>query len=227
MINKMIRKLVIMVFVMVLLSSSIVGADSRKASEDEEKLAKTIEQFFTDLLIKRDIEAVMKYVSAGAILCRPVLPNELRNKKQLSKEDIHPLFETFFSNLVQTTKESKNLTDVVSSSYDFVAIGDNVISIEHAERKLFELFVPNIKEGETAQDFTFICSSDETPAFREAVGSPTSYYVMTNLKFSPALLAEAKKVAEITSNVDALPFEMVWIKEGSEWRMLTFAAIED
>jgi hypothetical protein len=226
MINKMIRKLVIMVMVLVLLSSSIVGADSRKASEEEIKLAKTIEQFFTDLLIKRDIEAVMKYVSPSAILCKPELPSELRDKKQLSKEDIHPLFQTFFSNFVQTTKESKNLTDVISSSYSFIEESDISISIKHAERKLFEIFVPNIKEGETAQDFAFICSADESLAFRELVVKPTCYYIATNVKISPNLLAEAKKVTGNPSNLDAFPFEMVWIKEGSEWRMLTFGIIE-
>jgi hypothetical protein len=220
MINKMIKKIVIMVFVLVLLSSSIVGADSRKPSEDETKLAKTIEQFFTDLLIKRDIEAIMKYVSPSAILCNRSLPSELRDKKQLFKEDIHPLFQTFFSNLVQATRESKNLTDAVSSSYDFVAITDDVISIEHAERKLFELFVLNIAEGKTAQNFGFICKFDETPAFREAVGKPTSYYVMTDLKLSPDVVAETK-------SLDKFPFEMVWVKEGNDWRILTIGVIED
>lgn len=220
MINKLIKHFIVIITLLVLLSSSIVRADLRKASEDEIKLAKTIEQFFSDWLIKRDVEATMKYVSPDAILCNKSLPEELISKGKLSKEDILPLFQSCFSNALQTTKKNKSLSDSISSSYDFVAITDDVISIEHSERKLFELFVLNITEERTAQDFAFICKFDETPAFRKAVGKPTCYYVMTNIHLIPEENTQATPTGEF-------PFEMVWIKEDSEWRILTIGLIED
>lgn len=219
MFNKIAKKLVVIVLVLVLLSTSTVGADSRKASADEIDLTKTVEQFFTDWLIKRDVQAAMRYVSSKAILCNKELPEEFQSKDKLSQEDVNKIVEQIFSQILKYAQSGDKLESSISSSYDFVALTDDVISIEHSERKLFELFVLNITEGKTAQDFGFICKFDETPAFREAVGKPTCYYVMTNVLFSSAVTAEAQ--------IDKFPFEMVLVKETGGWRILTVGVIED
>lgn len=220
MIEKVIRYFVAVILIIVFLLGSIVGADSREASEDERKLAETIEGFFRDWLIKGDIGATMKYVSPNAILCKKSLPEELIHKENLSKEDILSLFEICFSNALQTTKKSKSLADSISSSYSSVSKSSSTISIQHSQSALFELFVLNISEKKTAQNFAFICKFDETPAFREAVGKPTCYYMMTDIHLTPEEDTEAQ-------SIDKFPFEMVWIKEGSEWRILTLGVIED
>jgi hypothetical protein len=209
----------ISILLSILLSSSVVSADSRKASKDELKLTQTIERFFTDWLIKRDVAATMKYVSPNAILSEKGLPETFKSKETLSKEDINKLFELMFSLTLQYVDKNKILANSINSSYSFMEKSDQ-ISIKHPKRKLFELFLLNIKEGQTAQDFAFICKFDETPAFREAVGKPNAYYVMTNIRFSPDLVAKIDLI-------DKFPFEMVWIKEGNEWHILTIAAIED
>ncbi len=220
MINRLVKPLIILISILTLLCSSIVGADSRKASEDEIKLTRTIEQFFTDWLVKRDPEAAIKYVSSKAILCKNVIPDEFKSKDKLSQEDINHIFKQVFTLTLKHSQPSDKLANSISSSKDFAVDTDNTISIEHPNRKLFELFLLNITKGKTAQDFGFICKFDESPSFRQAVGQPTSYYVMTKIQFLPDIISEAYPD-------NKFPFEMVWVKEGNDWHILTFASIED
>lgn len=220
MIDQVIKRLVIVICILSLLFIPIVKADSSKASENETKLAKTIEAFFTDWLIRRDAQTAMKYVSSKAILCNKELPDELQSKGKLSQEDVNRIFEQVFSRTLEYLHPSDKLEASISSSYGFIEKSDSVISIEHTKRDLFELFRLNITEGKTAQDFAFICKFDETPVFREAVGKPDSYYVMTNMQFLPDIISKA-----FPDN--KFPFQMVWVKEASDWRILTIGAIED
>lgn len=219
MIDQAVKRLVIMVFILALLFTPMAKADSRKVSEDEIKLTETIKAFFTHWLIKRDVQRAMRYVSSRAIFSKTALPNEFKSKDKLSQKDISKIFGQTFSQTLKYSQSSDKLGTSISSSYGFMAKNDSVISIEHLERKLFELFVLNIKEGDTAQNFAFICKFDETPTFREAVGKPTCYYVMTDVRFSSSVATEAQ--------VDKFPFEMVWIKENNDWRILTIGTIED
>lgn len=219
MINQVIKHLIIMLCILSLLFIPMAKADSRKASEDEIKLTKTIETFFTDWLIKRDVQKAMSYVSSKAIFSKTALPDEFQSKDKLSQGDVNEVFERIFRQILEYSQLSDKLETSISSSYDFLATTDDVTSVEHTKRKLFELFVLNITKEKTAQDFAFICKFDETPEFREAVGKPTCYYVMTDVRFSSAVVAEVQ--------VDKFPFEMVWIKEANDWRILTIAAIDD
>ncbi len=216
---RLVKSLFIFVVLLMLLSSTLVKADSRNASEDEIKLAQTINHFFYDWLAKRDVKATMGYVSSKATLSKKYFPEEFKSDNDFTKEKIFQLFQQFFTNMLNAAKTGENLTELINSSYGFMAENDSVISIKHSDRQLFELFVLNIKEGKTAQDFGFIYKFDETPSFREAVGQANCYYVMTNVKLS--------KLASEVDSQNKFPFEMVWVKEGNDWHILTFATIEN
>ena len=189
----------------------IAAAKSARPSSKEEELAGTARDFFTTWLLRRDIHGAMKFISTNPILGSCMTPDRLDEKGSLSRADVLAVFRDVLTHTLKVTPKAKTLSKVVNSSGGIPSDDSNVILARHRLERYFQIFT--LKPVEDPTRILYICKFDKRRSFREAVARPNVYYV----------------VATVTRNsrYEPIDFEILWIKQGSNWRILTISALED
>ena len=138
-------------------------------------------------------------------------PDYLSKKESLSRDDVLNVFRKVFVTTLERTPEAQNLSGLVDSSGGIPSGDGNVIFVRHAMEQHFQIF--KLRHVKDPSDIAYICKFDERKSFREQVARPNVYYLVAKVKGKDAS--------------PAVNFELLWVKEGAGWRILTVSVLED
>jgi hypothetical protein len=125
-------KIFLLTMVMLFQASKLDCRARSKGSLGEDKLAATVKDFLTIWLVERDAKGVMKYISTSPILSKCAAPDELDENYPLSREEIVPVFQKAFANVLNNIPSVHQLSNIVGNPHYIPANDRKVTFVEHS-----------------------------------------------------------------------------------------------
>ncbi len=205
-------KLIFSCVVLLCISLSAVSApDLEKATTIEEDLALTVNKFFSDWLVQRNVKAASDYIASTPILGTCMMPEADKEKPIITRDAVIVILNQVFVSALEAVTKRQRLSEAIVSPEMVSAKDGNIVLIDHSMKMLFQLF--RLKIGNKAENIRYICKFDERKSFRERVARPDVYYVISEVK--------------VERKSHGVKLETLWVKEKKNWRLLTMAVAED
>lgn len=166
----------------------------------ETSLGEAAKQFFEALVLDRNMQKTLSFLSKNAIVGECMLPDRWSGKK-LTRKEVNSIFRDTFD--IDSLPRFTKLEDAITS--EGTDLMEGKILLGEAFEPYFQIF--KIKEVADPQDVAYVCKFDERKWFRERVAKSDVRYLITRLK-----LGEKSSVFLTT----------LWIPEKTTWRILTW-----